>query len=473
VLRALLAALVVGGLLLLPTGASAAARQPVVPLGSLVQLPGSSGCLVDRGDKGNRCTKVRALDGPAPFLGSDAVAISPDARNVYVASSRSNAIAIFRRDVVTGRLSQRSGHAGCVAAGGAAHCARGIGLRGPNSLTVSPGGGTVYVTSLKSDAITAFRRIRATGELVQLKGKRGCVSGAPIPGCVRGRSILGPDVVKVSPDGRNVYVGSFLGSAINVFARERGGALQQLSGKAGCIVETPVSGCATGLALGSPEGLAVSGDGHNVYVAAATGNAVDVFQRSPSTGALKQATGGKGCIVNVALDGCTTGVQLDGANAVAVSPGDDDVYVTSLLSNSVTSFTRSSDTGHLAQKTGTQACVLYILAVGCSLGRAMSAPEGLTVSPDGANVYAAAFASDALDVLNRSSGSGALIQKARRPGCIVQTPTPLCTTGHALRGVSSVVVSPDGRFAYAAAFESDAVTVFRRVTPPPPPPGRG
>ena len=128
-----------------------------------------------------------------------------------------------------------------------------------------------------------------------------------------------------------------------------------------------------------------------------------MLTRDPSTGALTQATDGTGCIVDSALAGCTTGVQLGGANAVAVSPDDGDVYVTSLLSNSVTSFTRTPTTGQLAQQTGTSACVIYVLAVGCSLGRALSAPEGLAVSPDGASVYAAAFGSGAIDVFNRNA----------------------------------------------------------------------
>ena len=93
-----------------------------------------------------------------------------------------------------------------------------------------------------------------------------------------------------------------------------------------------------------------------------------------------QATDGSGCIVDTPLSGCTTGTQLAGANAVAVSPDDDDVYVTSLISNSLTSFTRAADTGALTQQSGTSACVIYVFAVGCSLGRALEragGPRGL------------------------------------------------------------------------------------------------
>ena len=108
--------------------------------------------------------------------------------------------------------------------------------------------------------------------------------------------------------------------------------------------------------------------------------------------------------------------------------------------------------------------MIYVLAVGCSLGRALDAPEGLAVSPDGASVYAAAFGSGAVDVFNRNAGTGALIQKARRAGCVTTPATPSCTPGRSLRKVSSVAVRPDGKHLYSAAFGSDAVGVFKRVT---------
>ncbi len=450
--------------LALPAGALAApspqpSRQPVTALGTLTQLHGTAGCLADRSVRQTACAPVRALRGPGPFLGSDAIAIDPKGRNVYVASSRSNAIAIFRRSARTGELTQARGTAGCIAADGANGCARALGLHGPNSVTVSRDGRSVYATSLESDAIAVFRRNRSTGALTQT----GCISGATTSGCTTGRALDGADVVVVSRDGKNVYVGSFLGNAVAVFARSAStGALTQPAGVAGCIGGAPADGCAAGVALGAPEGMAISADGDSVYVAAAVGNALGVLARDPATGALTQATDGTGCIVATPLAGCTTGTQLAGANAVAVSPDDTGVYVTSLLSNSVTSFTRSTTTGQVTQKSGTSGCVIFVLAVGCSLGREMSAPEGLTVAPDGADVYVAAYVSSAIDALQRDTQSGELMQKSRRPGCVTGGATPGCTPGRALGRVSSVVVSPDGRNLYSAAFASNAVGIFKR-----------
>jgi DNA-binding beta-propeller fold protein YncE len=439
-------------------------RPPVTTFGALVQLSGSSGCLVDRSEPQTGCKSVRALDGPAPFLGSEAIAISPNGKNVYVASSRSDAITVFKRNVSTGKLTQGAGVTGCIAAKGAGGCATGIGLEGPNSVAVSPDGRSVYATSLDSNAIDIFARNPSTGALTQ-SSSGDCIANVPTSGCTTGRALDGPDVVVVSPDGRNVYVGAFKGNAIAVFTRNPStGALVQRSGTIGCISYAPGAECSPGAALAAPEGMAISPDGDNVYVAAALSSALDVFTRNSSTGALTQASGNAGCIVQTALAGCTTGTQLGGADAVAVSPDGGDVYVTSVLSNSVTSFTRTPMTGQFVQQTGTSACVIYVLAVGCSLGQALSAPEGLAISPDGANVYAAAFASGAIDVLDRGAESGVLTQKPRRAGCLAVGVPQSCSLGRGLRGASSIAVSPDGRYVYAAAFASNAVSVFKRVT---------
>ena len=440
----------------------AAAKQPQTGGGTLVQLAGARGCLVDRTARVKGCGTARALEGPGPFMGSRAIALSPDGSNVYVASSRSNAIAVFRRNPRTGALGQPSGAAGCIAAKGVFECGKAIGLNGPNSVAVSPDGRNVYVTSRGSNSLTAFSRDRSTGALHQLPGPAGCVSGVPLPGCATGTALLGPDVVVVSPDGDNVYVGSFFGNAVAAFGRDRAsGALTQLAGSAGCVAEA-TSGCTAGIALGAPEGMAISPNGASVYVASALSNAVAVLARDKSTGALSQASDGSGCIVNAALAGCTSGVQLSGANAVAVAPGKGNVYVTSLFSNSVTSFARSTSSNVLTQLPETSACLVWLRAVGCSFGRALSSPEGLASSPDGSNVYVAAFATGAIDVLDRDGQSGVVTQKPGRAGCLAPQSVPGCTRARALRGASSIALSPDGRYLYSTSFGSNAVDIFRR-----------
>jgi DNA-binding beta-propeller fold protein YncE len=397
-------------------------------------------------------------------MGSRAIAVSPDGRNVYVASSKSDAIAIFLRDPRSGALRQAKGSGGCIAAKGASGCAPAIGLDGPNSVAVSADGKTVYATSRASGSITSFRRNADTGSLRQLPpSSAGCIAAAPIPGCVPGRGLLGADVVVISPEGANAYVGAFFGNAVATFNRNsKSGVLEQPAGVAGCIAEAGAEGCATGFALGAVEGLAAGNAGTNVYAASALSNALAVLSRNPETGALSQANDGSGCVSNAALGGCVTGRELDGVNAVATSPGSEVVYATSLLSNSVTAFAPTTTALGQVQMPGTAGCLIYLRAAGCSFGRAIVAPEGLAVSPDGTSMYVAAFRTGAVDVLDRTPESGAVAQKPGPPGCLAPKSVPGCSAGRALRGVSSIAVSPDGRNVYATAFGSDAVDVFRR-----------
>jgi len=437
-------------------------RPPMTPPGMLTQLPGSSGCLVDRATPRRGCEPVRALRGPGPLLGSNAVAVSPDGNNLYVASARSDALAVFRRNRATGQLTQVAGPAGCVAASRAAGCGLAVGLVGPNSVAVSPDGNNVYATSVNSSAVTIFQRNQTTGALTQLPGPAGCLATTATPDCASATALNGPDVVAVSPDGKNVYVGAFFGSAVLAFARDGStGALTQLPGTSGCIAASN-AGCARGLALNQPEGLAISGDGTNVYVAAALSAAVDVLARTPATGALTQASDGTGCLTSTPLNGCGTARALRGADAVAVSADDRNLYVTAGLSQSIAMFNRASGSGRLTQPVGASGCVMNLVARGCGPGRRLIDPEGLVVSPDGANLYATAFLSGALDVFDRQPSTGALMQKPGRLGCFVTMAKRDCTPGRGgLHGTSSAVISPDGKYLYAVANASNSVTVFR------------
>jgi hypothetical protein len=83
--------------------------------GQLLQLSGPGACVSQLVTDGI-CAEARALNGP------DALAVSPDGRSVYVASSgvapnvagNSGSIAGFARDAATGRIAQPAGAAGCV-----------------------------------------------------------------------------------------------------------------------------------------------------------------------------------------------------------------------------------------------------------------------------------------------------------------------------------------------------------------------
>ncbi|MGZ8520823.1 MAG: lactonase family protein, partial [Candidatus Binatia bacterium] len=160
--------------------------------GALSQLDAPAGCVADVGD-GVDCEDGKALDDPR------SAAVSPDGRHVYVASAGSNAIAAFSRNATTGELTQLSGIAGCVSEDGTGGtCANGKGLVGASSVAVSPNGRHVYVASSVSNAIAVFSRNPTTGELTQLSGIAGCVSEDGTGGnCADGNGLIGASSVAV------------------------------------------------------------------------------------------------------------------------------------------------------------------------------------------------------------------------------------------------------------------------------------
>ena len=132
-------------------------------LGILTQLPGTAGCVSEDGT-GGACVDRRALDGVT------GVTVSPDGKNVYVAAEISGAVAIFTRNKATGALTQLPATAGCVSedgTGGA--CVDGRALVSAASVTVSPDGRNVYVSSNVSNAVAVFARNRLRSPFVALR----------------------------------------------------------------------------------------------------------------------------------------------------------------------------------------------------------------------------------------------------------------------------------------------------------------
>lgn len=397
-------------------------------------------------------------------MGSRAVAISSSGKHLYVASSGSDAITIFRRDPRDGELTQPSGQGGCVADRGASGCADARGLEGPNSVSLSPDGRFLYATSRDSSTVTIYRRNSDTGALTQLPGTSGCIAGEALPGCATAEALDGPDVITTTSDGKNVYVGSFFGSAVVVFQRDReGGTLTQPTDGTGCLVNEPTEGCTTAVGLANPEGMTVSGDGSTVFVAAPGSNAVLAFSRNPVDGSLAQVGGGYGCISTSTIEGCSTGRETSGANAVEVSPDDNDVYVTSLTSSSVTSFARSLSTGGIFQLAGPLGCVVWLGGDNCYRGRAMRSPEGIAFSPDDLHAYAVAYGTGGVAVLDRNPATGGLIQMRAPYGCVASPAVQGCERARALAGAGGIAVSGDGKFVYVTGAKANSLTVFRRV----------
>jgi DNA-binding beta-propeller fold protein YncE len=254
---------------------------------------------------------------------NEAIAISPDGRSAYVASSGSNSITWFVIES-NGELRYR----GCVADRGKHGCQDPAhdSLGGAFDVAVSRDGKSVYAAALRGDAVTRFDRL-SSGALAY----KGCIADKGENGCQRPPhdALGGADALAVSPDGKSVYVAAFRDDAVVGFNRFPSGRLEP----SGCFADGGANGCRRPLqnSLHAANGIVVSPDGKSVYVSAMSGptvnggpGAVTWFGRSPS-GALSS----RGCIADMGKHGCkpTALESLGSPESIAMSPEGRSVYV--------------------------------------------------------------------------------------------------------------------------------------------------
>ena len=346
--------------------------------------------------------------------GAISVALSPDGTSVYVAGKDANGLITFSRDTEGNLIDLGS----TINNGSSIH-----GLLGAHSVVVSPNGKHVYVASAVDDAVAFLSRNTSTGVLTFREAEYdgdGLIDGLNTAICVT-----------VSPDGNHIYVVGFNDNAIAIFSRDH------ITGF--MAFEDVVKNTDPGVeGLAQVYSVVVSPDNKHVYTAANTDDAVAVFSRSSSTGALS--------LVEVEKDGVGGVDGLWGATDVAVSPDGQYVYAVGSRDSSLVVFARDAATGELTFLTSYKDGVNGI----DGLGGAIS----VAVSPHGRHVFVACYADDALVAFARAPGSGMLeFSDLRRdnvnPG------------GGVLDSAQAVTVSPDSIHVYVAATEADVLTEWK------------
>ena len=202
------------------------------------------------------------------------IVIPNDGRNVYGVLTQGQ-IAGMSRSLSTGALTPLPETETCHFAAQARGCwpRRDFDSAG---LVASPDGRTLYYAfdAGFASVVAVMARDRKTGFLEQLSGQAGCVGNEEVAGCRVSRGLDLLSELAISPDGRNVYVGSFGDGLVSAFARQRDGRLVQLAGSAGCltglhghpiIVDVPYR-CKRTLLGDEIDGMAVSPDGRHLYV---------------------------------------------------------------------------------------------------------------------------------------------------------------------------------------------------------------
>ena len=105
----------------------------------------------------------------------------------------------------------------------------------------------------------------------------------------------------------------------------------------------------------------------------------------------------------------------------------------------------------------------------CATAKTLNGLRAVEVSPDGRHIYTASRAIAAptrgIAAFSRDPLTGDPAQLADPNGCITSDGSAgVCIdgTGVVAEGINDVALSPDGRFLYAASFDSEAVYSFRR-----------
>ena len=255
------------------------------------------------------------------------------------------------------------------------------------------------------------------------------------------------------------------------------GALSQLTGEADCVGEELESSegnaCKTLVHQGTHDvfQIQLSPDGRSAYSVAINGDLIE-YSRDPASGALKII----GC-VTAGTDKCAPEniienvVEIGHPSAVAVSPDGENVYVTGTEKHAIVEFRRETGSGLLTPLNAGKGCISEEAGGECEVKEAkgLNEPYGVTVSPDGENVYVTAVKGEALAEFARTSPEPekhGMLEPLSGHECI-GGPKSGCPIVSAI-GMNEpigVVVSPDGNNVYVAAGADNAegaVVAFKR-----------
>ena len=280
--------------------------------------------------------------------------ISPDGKHVYITGSVDDALAVFARDVDTGKLTfievQQDGVDGV------------NGLDGAYGVAVSPDGEHVYVTGRIDKALVVFRRNTDTGRLTFIEVHQQGVNGLD--------ALSGAVGLVISSDGNHIYTAANQNDAVALFSRNiADGKLTFIE-----IQKDSVNGVD---GLDGVQDVTISPDGKHVYAAGSVDDALAVFSRNESDGKLT--------FIEVHIDSVN---GLDETWSLAVRPDGKYVYATSSRDDQLTVFSRNTSNGKLTH--------IETHKDGLNGVGGLDIAWGVTSSPDCKHVYVAGYWDDAL-----------------------------------------------------------------------------
>jgi hypothetical protein len=189
--------------------------------------------------------------------------------------------------------------------------------------------------------VQLFSRDPGTGVLTQLPGVQGCISdtGSSAEGantCTQVHGIEGAYVLGLSPDGNTLVVGAYE-NGLAIFRRDPGnGLLTQLPGAAGCVSDNgknkddPLQPCLQANASKGAYRLQFGPEGRTLLETSNTDKGIQLYTFDAAGGTVTPVAGSMGCVTSSGKGAegpgtCEVGRGLDDSYGLSISP--DGAYV--------------------------------------------------------------------------------------------------------------------------------------------------
>lgn len=395
---------------------------------------------------------ITDLDFPVAF------AVNDHFDEIYVADFGSNAVLVFNKNsnnnTIEFTYSERGSGLGIT------------GLKGVVSATVSPDGNYLYAAGKDGDAMSVFARNAENGIL---NFQESLEDGGGLDG------LNGITEILLSPDGEHAYVSGFWDNTVTHFDRD-------ISTGSLTFIENQKDGLFGVDGISGANSMVLSNDGNYLFVAGFWDNAIGVFTRNPGDGSLDFLT--------AYFDGENGQAGLQGIQKIAMHPSGNYLYALGSEDQAIAHFDINIQNGELIYRqmyetAGTVQMALspdgnhlytanetlntvsqfsvdtdgnltfqldYDNGMAGGMHDGLQAANAINFNPDGTTIYISSQTEHTIAAFRRDINSGSLLfEQVRRND----------QSGvHGIEGISSVLTSQDGKYIYTTSATDNAISSF-------------